>query len=296
MSLVSVRQPEFYWSTEVTRCSETVRLTFLGTRGEIKLRSPEHRRHSALLIEHGDARIMIDCGADWLSRLRAISPTAVVLTHAHLDHAGGLAEGASCPVYATKETLRLLGRFPIRDWRNMPLNKSVTIGGLRFKAYPVQHSIRAPAVGYRISGKTGSIFYLPDVASLPNPTEALHGVGIYVGDGATMSRSMLRIKNGTLIGHAPIPTQLDWCAQAHVRQAIFTHCGSPMVRGDPRTLNAKVRRLGLERGVDANLARDGDRLLLFAGTERVRKARRKLKEHSARMPASINAPEVKHQT
>jgi len=57
-----------------------MKLTFLGTRGEIEARSYRHRRHSALLIERDDARIMIDCGADWMHRLRRIAPTAIVLT------------------------------------------------------------------------------------------------------------------------------------------------------------------------------------------------------------------------
>ena len=92
-------------------------LTFLGTRGEIEVRSRQHGRHSALLVEHNNVRIMIDCGADWLGRLHAIAPTAILLTHAHPDHAGGLAEGAPCPVYATDKTQRLLSHFPIRDRR-----------------------------------------------------------------------------------------------------------------------------------------------------------------------------------
>lgn len=243
---------------------QAVKLTFLGTRGEIKLRSHRHRRHSALLVEHEDARIMIDCGADWLGRLDAIAPTAIVLTHAHPDHADGLARGASCPVYATRETLRLLRRFPIRDRRNMPVKKSLAIGALTFEAYPVQHSIRAPAVGYRVSAAAGSFFYLPDVARLPNPVAALHGVGLYIGDGATMRRSMVRASDGSLIGHAPMTAQLDWCAKAHVGRVIFTHCGSPIVRGDPRVLSATVQKLGREHGIDARLACDGDRVLLPA--------------------------------
>ena len=89
--------------------------------------------------------IMIDCGTDWLGRLTAIAPTAILLTHAHPDHAGGLAQGAPCPVYATSETLRLVRRCPLRDRRRMPIKKAITIGGITFKAYPVQHSIRAPA-------------------------------------------------------------------------------------------------------------------------------------------------------
>jgi glyoxylase-like metal-dependent hydrolase (beta-lactamase superfamily II) len=97
--------------------NDLLKLKFLGTRGEIEVHSRRHQRHSALLIEHNNARIMIDCGADWLGRLGAVAPTAIVLTHAHLDHAGGLAKGAPCPVYATGQTHSLLMRFPIRDRR-----------------------------------------------------------------------------------------------------------------------------------------------------------------------------------
>jgi phosphoribosyl 1,2-cyclic phosphodiesterase len=234
-----------------------IELTFLGTRGEIKIRSRRHRRHSSLLVRYDDTRIMIDCGADWLGRLRAIAPTAIVLTHAHPDHASGLAKGAPCPVYATKETLDLLHHYPIRDRPRLVLRKSVTINGVTFEAFPVRHSILAPAVGYRVSAGNCSFFYLPDVAELRNVSAALGGIDIYIGDGATMRRSMVRKKNGTLIGHAPITAQLGWCEKAGVRRAIFTHCGSPIVRGDSRQVERIVRRLGLERGVDARIAYDG---------------------------------------
>lgn len=241
--------------------TETIKLMFLGTRGEIEARSPRHRRHSSLLIQDGDTRIMIDCGRDWLGRVNSIAPTAIVLTHAHPDHAAGLAKGAPCPVYATKETLDLIGRYPI-DGREMPLQRAMPISGLKFKAFPIEHSLRAPAVGYRISARALSLFYLPDVANLPNATRALRGVALYIGDGATIKRSMARKRNGILIGHAPVTVQLGWCASAGVRRAIFTHCGSSIVRGDARKLNALIRHLGHECNIDARLACDGDRLAL----------------------------------
>lgn len=239
-------------------------LTFLGTRGEIEIHSRLHRRHSALLVRRNGARVMIDCGADWLGRLDTIAPTAIVLTHAHSDHAAGLAAGAPCPVYATGETLDLLHRFPIRERRRMPVRKSTTIGGIRFEAFRVQHSIRAPAVGYHVSAQEGCFFYVPDVAGMPCASEALHGIDIYIGDGATIRRSMVRHKGETLIGHAPITIQLGWCKNAGIRHAIFTHCGSPIVRGDGRTLNALIRRLGHQYGIDARLACDGDKLSIPA--------------------------------
>jgi glyoxylase-like metal-dependent hydrolase (beta-lactamase superfamily II) len=242
-----------------------VEVTFLGTRGEIDATSHGHRRHSALLIAQNSARIMIDCGADWLRRLSAIAPTAIVLTHAHRDHAGGLAEGARCPVYATRQTLRLIRHFPIADPREIPLRRAVMIGGVKFEAYPVQHSVRAPSVGYRVLAGDVSFFYLPDVAKLPHPAATLHDVYVYIGDGATLKRPIIRRQRKILVGHAPITTQLEWCDRAHVQHAIFTHCGSQIVRGDGRSLGATLRSLGRKHGIDARFARDNDRLLLPTG-------------------------------
>jgi phosphoribosyl 1,2-cyclic phosphodiesterase len=126
----------------------------------------------------------------------------------------------------------------------------------------VQHSVRAPAVGYRVSADTRCFFYLPDVAELRRTSDALGQIDVYIGDGATVKRSMVRRKNGALIGHAPITRQLDWCANAHVRRAIFTHCGSPIVRATTHAVDRLVSELALERGVNARIARDGDRLSL----------------------------------
>lgn len=242
--------------------ADRAELTFLGTRGEIELRSRRHRRHSSLLVRHHDERIMIDCGADWLGLLRAVAPTAIVLTHAHPDHAAGLVQGAACPVYATQETWDLLHRYPIRDRCHVAPREPFTIDRLEFIAVPVQHSLRAPAVGYRVSAGNCCFFYVPDVAELPDASHALGGVGVYIGDGATIRRSMVRARNGALIGHAPITEQLGWCEEAGVRRAIFTHCGSAILRGDARRLDALVRQLGQQRGIEASLACDGDRLLL----------------------------------
>src|SRR5437870_11375912 len=83
-----------------------MKLTFLGTRGEIDTRTRRHRMHTSLLVSHGGARAMIDCGLDWLGKFERLHPSAIVLTHAHPDHAWGLKRGAPCPVYAPQKTDR----------------------------------------------------------------------------------------------------------------------------------------------------------------------------------------------
>jgi hypothetical protein len=50
--------------------------------------------------------------------------------------------------------------------------------------------------------------------------------------------------------------QLDWCAEAGVARAVFTHCGSQILR-DELAAEIRVAELGRERGIDARLASDG---------------------------------------
>jgi phosphoribosyl 1,2-cyclic phosphodiesterase len=148
----------------------------------------------------------------------------------------------------------------------MPVRIATTIGGVTFEAFPVDHSTRAPAVSYRVTLGSRCIFYVPDVVAIHNRHEALQGADLYIGDGATIQRSMVRRCNGALIGHAPITTQLGWCKKEGVQQAVFTHCGSEIVKGDERRLGALVRRLARERGLDARIARDGLQMPLAAGS------------------------------
>src|SRR5581483_10161522 len=125
-------------------------LTFLGTRGEIEARTDRHRMHTSLMIEAEGKRIMIDCGLDWLGKVYELKPDALLLTHAHKDHAWGLREGAPCPVYAPERTWKTLENCWIQKPVTIPLKSSFESLGTRFIAFPVDHSINCPAVGYKI--------------------------------------------------------------------------------------------------------------------------------------------------
>ncbi len=235
-----------------------MRLSFLGTRGYIEARSRRHRRHSAALLEHAGRRVMLDCGADWHGRLARLSPDAIVLTHAHPDHAFGLRDGAPCPVHASSATRAALDDYPV-DWGAGLEDRQVReIEGIVFEAFAVEHSTRCPAVGYRIRAGGGDpVFYVPDVAWIPERGAALGGCRLYVGDGATLERSMVRRSDGHLIGHAPVRQQLGWCEKEGVPRALFTHCGSEIVAGDGRKTAGRLRRLANARGRRARFAHDG---------------------------------------
>jgi ribonuclease BN (tRNA processing enzyme) len=239
-----------------------VKLTFLGTRGEIEARTRRHIMHSSLMVSYRGRKVMVDCGADWLGRIDELKPKAIVVTHAHPDHAWGLKEGAPCPVYATKEAWRLMEGYGIGERRVVEHRSATGIEGMIFEAFPVEHSIRAPAVGYRISAGGATMFYAPDVVYVHDRQRALRGARLYAGDGATVTRSLVRRRNEVLIGHAPIRTQLTWCQKEGVARAIFTHCGTELVVGDERILLAKIEEMGWERGVQVEIAHDGMEVVL----------------------------------
>jgi phosphoribosyl 1,2-cyclic phosphodiesterase len=237
-------------------------LTFLGTRGEIDARTRRHWMHTSLLVSYRGANVMIDCGLDWLGKLKRVDLSAIVLTHAHPDHAWGLKRGAPCPVYASEKTWRDLQHYPIKDRAVIKERTPTKVCGITFEAFPVEHSILSPAVGYRISAGRACIFYAPDLIFIHERSAALQDVQLYIGDGATVTRSFIRKRGKALIGHSPVRTQLTWCQKEGVPRAIITHCGSEIVNGDEREIAVKMTAMAAERRVKVRIASDGMKLTL----------------------------------
>lgn len=242
--------------------ARAMKLVFLGTKGYIEPRTERHAMHSALAVFYRGRQVMIDCGEDWLGRLEELGPKAVLVTHAHPDHSFGLREGAPCPVYATRETWEKMKEFPIAERRIVRARDPFEVCGITFEAFPVQHSIRAPAVGYRIRAGRKTVFYVPDLVYIHERAAALTGCSLYIGDGATVSDSMVRRDGGQLLGHTPVRTQLTWCRKEGVAKMIVTHCGKDIVNGENEGVLEQIREFARERQLEAEVAYDGMEIIL----------------------------------
>ena len=245
-----------------------MKLDFLGTRGNIDISTEKHQRHSSLKVSYHQHAIIIDCGADWVNAVSEWTADAILVTHAHPDHAFGLKEGAPCPVYATEKSWETMKDFKIELRQTMPERKEIKIpegasNPISIEAFPVLHSTRAPAVGYRIQAGRVAIFYVPDVAWIKDREAAMQNIERYIGDGATLKRSMVRKPDETIIGHVPVQTQLTWCQKMGVKKAIFTHLGSQVVEEDEQKIQNQIVAMAKEKGLEeAEIADDNLSIIL----------------------------------
>ena len=240
-----------------------MRLHFFGTKGFVEESSRSHRGHSAILIEAGGFRLLCDFGVNRKGLLGTIRPDAIVISHAHPDHGGGLAEGTDLPVYASAVTHRIQRDLPYANRKTLRAGRPVRVGPFRLVGYPVIHSVRCPCMAVRLTAEGRTLVYSGDIVAFPRPDSVLPGADLYIGDGSTLSGTLVRRHpSGALIGHTSVRAQLGWLAKAGIRRAVFSHFGrGPIVMGE-RALGAALRQLAEERapGCDVSAARDGLRV------------------------------------
>ncbi|MFW6156535.1 MAG: MBL fold metallo-hydrolase [Armatimonadota bacterium] len=235
-----------------------MKLTFLGTKGYIESQTELHRRHTTTLITYRGKSIRIDCGEGWRGRCDETRQQAFFITHCHPDHALGLRDGCDDPVYAPPEAWEEMGDWPIDDRRTIEHRGTVQVADITVECFPVVHSTKCPAVGYRIAAGVVTVFYAPDVVYIEDREAALVGCDAYIGDGATIDRSFVRRQKDTeeLIGHTPVRTQLTWCRKLGVPKMFVTHCGSQIVKDHDAAVE-KIGEYAAERGVDFEIVTDG---------------------------------------
>ena len=188
------------------------KLVFLGTKGEIEESSRKHKYHSSLMLLSKETRLLIDYGRFHKYSLEEIDPDAILITHAHPDHYVWLEEDmkTEIPVYLTKETSEY-GNFTPTNCKIIRPDEKFAIGPFRCVPYRVLHSKRCPTVGYKIETPEKTLIYNPDLVDIVDKENILAGVNYYIGDGSAIRANLVRRKDGQIVGHTKITTQINWC-------------------------------------------------------------------------------------
>jgi ribonuclease BN (tRNA processing enzyme) len=153
-----------------------------------------------------------------------------------------------------------MAKFPIENRTVLEPGRTVAAGPFRLTTATVLHSVRCPGIGVRLEVEGRILVYSGDLVSFEDPEAALDGAEIYVGDGSTLTGSLVRRhSSGALLGHTTIRAQLGWLAKRKVGRAVFSHFGSEAIAMGEEALSEALAKLGSERlpGGEVTAARDG---------------------------------------
>src|SRR3972149_3128931 len=175
-------------------------IDFPGTKGEIEESSRLHQYHSSIIIKYKDTQVLIDFGTKdnplLIDRINDFD--FILITHAHPDHYIWTMKEENrikIPVYLTKVTLDY-GKYKPVEHRIIASDKKYNLKDLDIKAYDVIHSLRCPAVGYKIRGDK-TIIYAPDILDFEEDKGIVfEGVVMLITDGSSLNINMVRRREG----------------------------------------------------------------------------------------------------
>lgn len=222
-----------------------MRLTILGTRGNIPPSAPGYARHSGILV---DARILLDLGE---AAYLGYRPQHIFITHLHPDHAAFLQGGVvtDAQIYVPEPTRKLPAARVI--------SRSVQIGSYRIVPVPTVHSLKVRSMGYLIEKGERRVFFSSDLVTIvPRYHRRLRRLDLVITDGSYMRRGgLVRTDpaSGRPFGHTGIPNLIEFF-RPFTPRIVITHFGSWFYQ-DIAAAIQQIASLG--DGVRTSAARDG---------------------------------------
>ena len=193
----------------------------------------DKRLRASVLITEGESQILIDAGPDLRRQLLANQTSrlsAILLTHEHYDHVGGLDDvrplGES-EVYAEKRVLGVIQRnmpycFEEKKYPGVPTihlheidENAFYINNIKIHPIRVMHA-NLPILGFRI----GKFAYLTDVKTIDDKSIAqLKDLDVLV---------LNALRPAQHLSHLSLSEALDIASKVGARKTYFTHMNHHM--------------------------------------------------------------------
>jgi len=218
--------------------------------GDCDPKEPRNRRtRSSILIQSGEAKLLVDCGPDLRGQLLAaelIDIDCVIVTHDHADHCHGIDDlrqiahhlERPVPIAARPDTLRRLQRRFAYAFEGTPLYPPVlapaTIEtsmpwGMAQLSFADQPHGGITSLGIRADERDRSMGYAIDFHELtPDMAKLYDGVDLWICD------CLRRTPHPT---HAHLDAVLGWAKDLKIGQLLLTHLDKSM---DYATLLAEL--------------------------------------------------------
>lgn len=208
--------------------------------GECDPDEPRNRRlRSALLVESGGQRLLVDCGPDIRTQLIGAGVGIVdhvVVTHAHADHCHGLDElrpiaqsKGPVPLHAREDVLDLLRRrfdyafigsgFYPPVVEAQPVADELRFGETRVRFVDQPHG-DITSLGLRIDEGSKSAVYAIDYNEMTDEM-----VQLYKGADVLVTDCLQRRVHPT---HAHLDAVLQWASDLGVGKVFLTHMNTSM--------------------------------------------------------------------
>jgi ribonuclease BN (tRNA processing enzyme) len=183
-----------------------MRVTILGTRGNIANSAPGRANHSGILV--GGA-LLFDLGEAAYLRYR---PKHIFITHLHADHAAFMTSAMKLDahVYVPESTRRCPGATVVTG--------AVCAGSYRIIPIPIAHSHVVRSVGYIVESRGRRLFYSGDMVAIDKQYHSrLRHLDLVITDGSFMRKGgLVRTDrhSGERHGHAGIPDLVEFSGRA----------------------------------------------------------------------------------
>lgn len=179
---------------------------------------------SGYLLQEGDTRVLLDCGAGVLAQLEKYMPpqnlTAIVLSHLHYDHMSDMLpliyRCPGLPVYlpGAPAAVRALleNAFELHD-----IAQGGQIGCLRMTACPGRHPVPAYAARFE-NGDGRALVYTGDTNTCPAMADFAKNCDLLLADGC-----FARAQWSAEKPHLSAFLAAEMAAQAGVKALLLTH-------------------------------------------------------------------------